>query len=199
MKQIVIASSNPGKLREFRALFVDRDISIVPQKEFGIGDADECGLSFVENAIIKARHAASQTNLPAIADDSGLEVDMLGGKPGIHSARYAGLGASDEQNLQLLLENIKAFADTQVSARFQCLMVYLERADDPTPIIAQGTWEGHIVKSPKGNNGFGYDPVFYLTAHKCTSAQLPADLKNKISHRAQALNLLMEKLTTLFN
>ena len=120
MKKIVIASSNPGKLREFGALFVDRDISIVPQKEFGIGDADEC--SFVENAIIKARHAASQTNLPAIADDSGLEVDMLGGKPGIHSARYAGLGASDEQNLQLLLENIKVFADTQVSARFQCLI-----------------------------------------------------------------------------
>lgn len=199
MKKIVIASSNPGKLREFRALFMDRDISMAPQSEFGIGDADECGLTFVENAIIKARHAVSQTNLPTIADDSGLEVDMLGGKPGIHSARYAGLGASDEQNLQLLLENIKAFADTQVSARFQCLMVYLERADDPTPVIAQGTWEGYIIKSPKGNNGFGYDPVFYLPAHKCTSAQLPTDLKNKISHRALALNLLMEKLTILFN
>lgn len=196
-KQIVIASNNDGKLREIKAILAVLDISIVPQSEFNVNDADETGLSFVENAIIKARHAASLTRLPAIADDSGIEVDILNGEPGIYSARYAGVGASDEENLQLLLDRVKQTAVQQAVARFQCVMVYLRHAQDPTPIIAQGTWEGYIVTKAKGENGFGYDPIFYVPGHACTSAQLPTEVKNSISHRGQALHLLLEKLSAL--
>ncbi|MFT7460148.1 MAG: XTP/dITP diphosphohydrolase [Planctomycetota bacterium] len=198
-KQIVIASNNAGKLKEIKSLLSGMNIAIVPQSEFGVSDADECGLSFVENAIIKARHAASLTKLPCIADDSGIEVDLLDGKPGIHSARFAGIGASDEENLRLLLNEIKKFGNQQVSARFQCVMVYLRHAKDPTPLIAQGTWQGHIVAEPRGKNGFGYDPVFYVPSHACTSAELPADIKNNISHRGQALHLLVEKLSVILD
>ncbi len=193
-KQIVIASNNEGKLREIRALFAGKPVSIVPQSEFGVTDADETGLSFIENAIIKARHAAKQTNLPAIADDSGIEVDLLEGKPGIYSARYAGVGASDEDNLRLLLENTRPCTDQQTSARFICVMVYMHHAEDPTPVIAQGSWEGYLVSEPRGDAGFGYDPIFYVPDHNCTSAELPAGVKNRISHRGQALRLLWEKL-----
>lgn len=196
-KQIVIASNNDGKLREIKALLAALDISIVSQSEFGVSDADETGLSFVENAIIKARHAASLTSLPAIADDSGIEVDVLNGEPGIYSARYAGVGASDEENLQLLLDKVKQTAVQQAAARFQCVMVYLRHAQDPTPVIAQGTWEGYIVTEAKGENGFGYDPIFYVPGHACTSAQLPAEIKNSISHRGQALHLLLENLSAI--
>ncbi|MBT7950022.1 MAG: non-canonical purine NTP pyrophosphatase, partial [Gammaproteobacteria bacterium] len=157
VQQIVIASNNRGKLKEIEALFVNQDISIVPQSSFDVPDADETGLSFVENAIIKARHAATLTNLPAIADDSGIEVDILNGTPGIYSARYAGVGASDEENLNLLLENVKQTGVQKAIARFQCVMVYLRHAGDPTPLIAQGTWQGYIAPEPKGENGFGYD------------------------------------------
>ena len=196
--KIVLASNNEGKLREIRALLAGKSVALVPQSEFGVDDADETGLSFIENAIIKARHAAKQTNLPTIADDSGIEVDVLGGKPGIYSSRYAGDGASDEENLQLLLDNIKSYADKPVIARFQCVMVYMRYAEDPTPVIAQASWEGSIVSEPKGDAGFGYDPIFYVPSHDCTSAELPADVKNNISHRGQALRLLLELLSDRF-
>ena len=194
VEKIVIASNNRGKLKEIEALFIGKDISIVPQSDFSISDADETGLSFIENAIIKARHAAEQTQLPAIADDSGIEVDILNGEPGIYSARFAGEGASDEDNLNLLLEKLKQSGEAKPSARFQCAMVYLRHASDPTPLIAQGSWQGHIVFEPRGANGFGYDPIFYVPDQRCTSAELPPQLKNKISHRAQAMQLLLKKL-----
>ncbi len=193
-KQIVIASNNRGKLGEIEALFKDLNISIVPQSDFRVSDADETGLSFVENALIKARHAASLTNSPVIADDSGLEVDILDGAPGIYSARYAGVDTDDEKNLQLLLENIRQTGERNPRANFQCVMVYMRHALDPTPLIAQGTWQGHIVAEPKGDNGFGYDPIFYVPDHDCTSAELPADIKNRISHRGQALQKLFALL-----
>jgi XTP/dITP diphosphohydrolase len=198
-KQIVIASNNSGKLREIKAVLAGLDISIIPQAEFAVEDADETGLSFVENAIIKARHAAALSKLPSIADDSGIEVDVLNGEPGIYSARYAGVGASDEENLHLLLDKVRQTGVPQASARFQCVMVYLRHAQDPTPIIAKGTWQGHIVDEPRGDNGFGYDPVFYVPSHACTSAELPAEVKNSISHRGQALRLLLEKLSAVLN
>lgn len=199
LKQIVIASNNRGKLNEIEALFANQDISIVPQSSFDVCDADETGLSFIENAIIKARHAATLTKLPAIADDSGIEVDVLNGAPGIYSARYAGVGASDEQNLNLLLKNVKQTGMQKAIARFQCVMVLLRHAEDPTPIIAQGAWEGYIATEPKGENGFGYDPIFYVPEHKCTSAELPAEVKNRISHRGQALQLLLKKLSAILD
>ena len=194
-EQIVIASNNDGKLKEIKALLSVLDISVVPQSHFDISDAEEVGLSFVENAIIKARHAASIAKLPTIADDSGIEVDALNGAPGIYSARFAGAGASDTENLQLLLEKLRQSQVQRASARFQCVMVYLRHAGDPSPVIAQGTWQGHIVDEPKGKNGFGYDPIFYVPDHACTSAELPAKVKNTISHRGQALRLLLQKLS----
>jgi XTP/dITP diphosphohydrolase len=199
VQQIVIASNNRGKLKEIEALFVNQDISIVPQSSFDVPDADETGLSFVENAIIKARHAATLTNLPAIADDSGIEVDILNGTPGIYSARYAGVGASDEENLNLLLENVKQTGVQKAIARFQCVMVYLRHAGDPTPLIAQGTWQGYIAPEPKGENGFGYDPVFFVPDHDCTSAELAPEVKNNISHRGQALQLLLQKISAILD
>ena len=194
VEKIVIASNNRGKLKEIEVLFAAKSIAIVPQSDFSVSDADETGLSFVENAIIKARHAAEQTKLPAIADDSGIEVDILNGEPGIYSARFAGEGASDEDNLKLLLEKLKQSGETKPIARFQCAMVYLRHANDPTPLIAQGSWQGHIVFEARGTNGFGYDPIFYVPEQRCTSAELKPELKNKISHRAQAMQLLLKKL-----
>jgi len=198
-KQIVIASNNTDKLGEIRALLNGLDINVVAQSAFNICEADETGLSFVENAIIKARHAASLAKLPAIADDSGIEVDVLNGGPGIHSARYAGEGASDEMNLQLLLDRVRQTGEQRAAARFQCVMVYLRHAQDPTPLIAHGTWHGHIVNEPRGDFGFGYDPIFYVPDHDCTSAELLPQVKNSISHRAQALRQLLEKLSATFN
>jgi XTP/dITP diphosphohydrolase len=165
-----------------------------PQSEYGVVDAEETGLTFVENAIIKARNAARHTGLAAIADDSGIEVDALNGAPGIYSARYAGAGASDRANLEKLLHELRDVAETGRSARFQCLMVYLRHADDPTPLICQGTWEGSILFEPRGENGFGYDPVFYVPTHDCSSAELDADVKNSLSHRGQALRKLVAAL-----
>ncbi|NKB37392.1 MAG: RdgB/HAM1 family non-canonical purine NTP pyrophosphatase [Gammaproteobacteria bacterium] len=197
VKQIVIASNNQGKLREIRALFADHPVQIITQSEFAISEVEETGLSFVENAILKARHACAQSGLAAIADDSGIEVDVLNGRPGIYSARFAGKGASDEDNLQLLLESVKPFRDRQIDARFQCVMVYLRHAEDPVPVIAQAAWNGAITAEPKGKNGFGYDPVFYVSDHECTSAELAADVKNRISHRGQALRKLLQKLSNM--
>ena len=157
-------------------------------------DAEETGLTFVENAILKARNAAQHTGLPAIADDSGLEVDALAGAPGIYSARYAGAGATDLENLEKLLDALADVPEENRSARFQCLMVYMRHADDPTPLICQGSWEGRILTAARGSNGFGYDPVFYVPTHNCASAELAADIKNSLSHRGQALRQLVAAL-----
>lgn len=194
-EKIVLASNNAGKVREINQLLVSEQITVVAQKEFSIPDAIEDGLSFVENAIKKARHAASLSGLPAIADDSGIEVDALNGAPGIYSARFAGPGATDEANLQKLLAHLKQTPEDQRSARFQCLLVYMRHAEDPTPIICQGTWEGKILTEPRGENGFGYDPVFYVPTHDCSSAELAPEIKNSLSHRGQALKKLLQALS----
>ncbi|MGW8248349.1 MAG: XTP/dITP diphosphatase [Acidiferrobacterales bacterium] len=193
-RQIVLASGNPGKVREIGELLADTDITIVAQSEFNVPEAEETGLTFVENAILKARNACEHTGLPAIADDSGLEVDALRGAPGIYSARYAGKGASDEANLQKLLADLKDVPEASRSARFQCVMVYMEHALDPTPLICQGTWEGRIQFEPSGDNGFGYDPVFFVPEFGITSAQMAPEQKNRLSHRGQALVELVDAL-----
>jgi len=194
MKDIVLASSNKGKVREINQLLAGLDMVVRPQGEFNVVDAEETGLTFVENAILKARNAAQHTGLPAIADDSGLEVDALAGAPGIYSARFAGEGASDQENLEKLLDALQDTPEENRSARFQCLMVYMRHADDPTPLICQGSWEGRILTAARGSNGFGYDPVFYVPTHNCASAELPAETKNQLSHRGQALRKLVAAL-----
>jgi XTP/dITP diphosphohydrolase len=194
-ERIVLASNNAGKVREINQLLASVQIQVVPQKDFNIPDAIEDGLSFVENAIKKARHASSLSGLPAIADDSGIEVDALNGAPGIYSARFAGAGASDQENLQKLLERLEDIPQQKRTARFQCLMVYMRHAEDPTPLICQGTWEGRILFEPQGENGFGYDPVFYVPTHNCSSAQLEPETKNSLSHRGQALKALLSELS----
>lgn len=194
VKEIVLASSNPGKVREINQLLAGLDLHVRPQGEFGVTDAEETGLTFVENAILKARHAANHTGLPAIADDSGLEVDALNGAPGIYSARYAGSGATDQANLEKLLETLRDVPEHQRTARFQCLLVYMRHAADPTPLICQGTWEGRILFTPRGEHGFGYDPVFFVPTHNCASAELGPEVKNALSHRGQALRKLVAAL-----
>lgn len=194
MKQIVLASNNPGKVREIGQMLADLELGVLPQSAFNIEEVEETGLSFVENAILKARHAAAHSGLPAIADDSGLEVDALNGAPGIYSARYAGPGASDRDNLQKLLRDLLQVAEEKRTARFQCLMVYMRHAQDPTPLICQGTWEGRITLEPRGESGFGYDPVFFVPTHNCTSAELAPEVKNQLSHRGQALRRLVAAL-----
>jgi len=193
-RQIVLASGNPGKVREISELLADSDITILAQSDFDTPEAEETGLTFVENAILKARNACEHTGLPAIADDSGLEVDALRGAPGIYSARYAGKGASDEANLQKLLADMKNIPEAARTARFQCIMVYMEHALDPTPLICQGTWEGRIQFEPAGDNGFGYDPVFFVPEYGITSAQMKPEQKNRLSHRGQALIALVNAL-----
>ena len=194
MSKIVLASGNKGKVREIQSLLSETDINIVPQSEFNVIEAEETGLTFVENAILKARNAAQHTGLPAIADDSGIEVDALNGQPGIYSARYAGKGASDADNLNKLLTELKDVPEAKRTARFQCLMVYLRHTEDPTPLICQGTWDGRILFEARGDNGFGYDPIFYVPTHDCSSAELDADTKNSLSHRGQALRQLCSVL-----
>ncbi len=193
-KNIVLASSNPGKVREINQMLAGLHLAVVPQSDFKVPDAEETGLTFVENALLKARNTTRLTGLPAIADDSGLEVDYLNGAPGIYSARYAGKGAGDEQNLRKLLTELEGIPEAERSARFQCLMVYLRHEFDPTPIICQGTWEGRILFEPRGTNGFGYDPIFFVKTHNCSSAELPPEVKNKLSHRGQALRLMVAAL-----
>lgn len=194
MSTIVLASNNPGKVREFNALLAGHHREVVPQSQFNVPDVEETGLSFVENAIIKARNAALHTGLPAIADDSGIEVDALNGAPGIYSARYAGKGANDQANLEKLLLDLAGVPEAERTARFQCLMVYMRHANDPTPLICQGTWEGRILFAPRGTQGFGYDPVFFVPTHDCASAELPPEVKNALSHRGQALRKLVAAL-----
>jgi XTP/dITP diphosphohydrolase len=184
--KIVFASNNEHKLLEIKQLFKPKNIEIISQVQLKIPEIEETALTFVENAILKARNACQHANLPAMADDSGLEVDALLGKPGIYSARYAGARATYADNIAKLLQELRAIPQAKRSARFQCIIVFMKSAADPTPIICQGTWEGEIVFEPKGTNGFGYDPVFWVPTHKCTAAQLSLELKNKISHRALA-------------
>ena len=193
--RVVLASGNAGKVREFNHLLADAHIEVLPQSSFGVPEADETGLTFVENAILKARNAARHTGLPARADDSGIEVDALNGAPGIYSARYAGAGASDEENLHKLLAALDGVPDEQRSARFQCVIAFLRHAEDPTPLICQGTWEGRILTAPRGTNGFGYDPVFYVPDQGVSSAELAPETKNRLSHRGQALRQLLEGLS----
>ena len=190
-RRVVLATGNAGKLREMREIFAGVDLEIVPQSDFATPEAVEDGLSFVENAIKKARNAAAHTGLPAMADDSGIEVDALNGEPGIHSARYAG---DDGSNIERLLREMRDIADEKRTARFQCLIVYMRHAHDPVPLIAQGTWEGKILQAPQGEGGFGYDPVFYVPAHDCSAAELTADEKNSISHRGKALRRMFDML-----
>lgn len=189
-QHIVLASGNQGKIREIQAILQDHPI--VAQSQFDVPEAEETGSTFIENAIIKARNAALYTKAPAIADDSGLVVDALNGAPGVISARYAGVGASDEDNLQKLLIDMRGIPKEQRSARFVCVIVFMEHADDPTPVVAQGFWEGSILETPSGENGFGYDPIFWVPDHGCSSAQLLPGVKNAISHRGLALKRLTE-------
>ena len=189
---VVLASGNAGKLRELAKVLAPLDVILKPQAQFNVPDVEETGFSFVENAIIKARAAAQHTGLPAIADDSGIEVDYLNGGPGIYSARYSGAG--DEANNVLLLQELGEIPEEQRSARFQCVLVYMRHALDPVPLICQGSWEGFILSEPRGENGFGYDPLFYLPDYQCSSAQLAPGIKNRISHRAKASRLLFDAL-----
>ncbi|MEJ2307937.1 MAG: RdgB/HAM1 family non-canonical purine NTP pyrophosphatase [Gammaproteobacteria bacterium] len=195
MRKIVLASGNPGKVREINQLLSGNGYEVIPQSRFDVPEAQETGLTFVENAILKARNAAQHSGLPAIADDSGIEVDALKGAPGIYSARFAGPGAGDQANLMKLLDALEGVPDERRTARFQCLMVYMEHAADPTPLICQGTWEGAILHAPRGDKGFGYDPVFYVPEHGCSSAELDAETKNSLSHRGKALACLVERLS----
>lgn len=188
--KIILASGNKGKLREFSQVLGDLNVEVIPQSEYNVSDADETGLSFVENAILKARHASKATGLPALADDSGLEVDALQGAPGIYSARFSGADATDKKNNYLLLEKLQGVPVDQRTARFRCVLVFMRHANDPTPLICQGSWEGIILEQLSGENGFGYDPLFLIPELEKTSAQLPSDEKNRISHRGQAVALL---------
>lgn len=194
MSTVVLATGNQGKVKELSNLLAKHAIEIVPQSDFNVPDVAETGTTFVENAIIKARHAAKITGLPAIADDSGLEVDALNGAPGVYSARYAGKNANDDDNTNKLLTALKATPSEQRTARFHCVLVYMQHENDPTPIICHGVWEGSITNEKLGDQGFGYDPVFWQKDHQMTSAQLPRDVKNQLSHRGKALALLVKEL-----
>ena len=194
----MIASGNAGKLREFADLLAQWDCEAVPQADFDVVAPEETGDSFVENALLKANAASHQTGLPAIADDSGLEVDALGGAPGIYSARYAGESASDADNNRKLLQALTGVPEASRSARYHCALVYLRHWQDPNPVICQASWEGRILESPAGDGGFGYDPLFFLPEHGATAAQLDRDTKNRVSHRGKALEQLLAKLAREF-
>jgi len=198
IKRVVLASNNPGKLREISEMMTGLHLEILPQSKFNVPEIEETGLTFVENAILKARNASKCTGLPAIGDDSGIELDALNGEPGIYSSRYAGEGASDAANLIKLVEVVRQIPEDKRITRFICLMVYLRHATDPAPVIAEGIWEGIAVTEPKGKNGFGYDPMFFVPGYNCTSAELPPEIKNQISHRAQALKKLIAQLNTAY-
>lgn len=196
MKPLVLASANPGKLRELAALLAPLKLELIPQADLGIESVPETGTTFLANAVLKARHAAARSGLAALADDSGLEVDALGGRPGVWSARFAGVGASDDANLRRLLEELDGVPEAVRQARYQCVIACVREPCDPAPLIASGTWEGRIVHEPKGTGGFGYDPVFVPAGEQCTAAELPAAVKNARSHRAQALIALVAGLAS---
>ncbi len=196
-KPIVLASGNKGKVREISQMLEHLDYDVQPQSVYQVPEVPETGLSFVENALIKARNASKQTGLPAIADDSGIAVDALNGAPGIYSARYAGEPSNDLANLNKLIEEVKNIPEQNRGAAFVCVMVFVRHHEDPLPIIAEGIWRGTLVTEPVGENGFGYDPMFYLSEHQCTSAQLKPEQKNTISHRAIALQTLLTQLEAI--
>lgn len=191
-KKLVLATGNQGKVKELAEMLSALDINVMPQSDFNVSEVAETGTTFVENAIIKARHAARATGLAAIADDSGLEVDALNGAPGVYSARYAGANASDQDNIDKLL--IELGNNTNRKARFWCVLVLMRHSDDPTPLICSASWEGEITQSQTGLGGFGYDPVFYVPELACTSSELTKDQKNTMSHRGQALKALLNEL-----
>jgi XTP/dITP diphosphohydrolase len=200
MQRIVLASGNRGKLAEFKQLLSHCAFEVIAQSQLQIADADETGLSFVENAILKARNAAQYSGLPALADDSGLEVDALQGAPGIYSARYAEPFADNERasndaaNNKKLLDALAGLPTEKRSARYQCVLVFMRHAHDPSPLICQGAWEGEILTAPRGEQGFGYDPLFFIPALQKTAAELPAEQKNQLSHRGQAMRMLLAAL-----
>ncbi|HBN58610.1 MAG TPA: non-canonical purine NTP pyrophosphatase, RdgB/HAM1 family [Gammaproteobacteria bacterium] len=193
MKKIILASNNKGKIGEFNAM-LDGLYEVVSMSDRKVEEVPETGLTFVENALIKARNASEQSGLPALADDSGIVVDALSGEPGIYSARYAGNHGDDEANTQKLLDEMQGVADGDRSARFWCAIVFVEHANDPTPIIIQRGWEGEILRKKVGENGFGYDPIFYVPTHSCASAELAPEIKNTLSHRGRALIALLKEL-----
>lgn len=193
MSQIVLASGNIGKLRELSQILSPLGLKLIAQSDLNVAEAEETGLSFVENAIIKARNAALVTGLPAIADDSGIEVDALHGAPGIYSSRYAGPDSSDTDNIHALLNAMKDVPENERTARFQCVVVFMRHSEDPTPLICQGSWQGQILQSPSGDEGFGYDPIFWVTETDCTAAELSPEQKHAISHRGKAMRQFMEE------
>lgn len=195
MKKIVLASNNAGKIKEFGALFAPFHITLIPQAELNIPEAEETGLTFIENAILKARHAAALSGLPALADDSGLAVKALHGAPGIYSARYAGKGAGTHANIQKLLHALENTPDDERQATFHCVLAFLTHAEDPAPLIADGLWHGQILRAPRGSVGFGYDPVFFVPSEHKTAAELSEERKSELSHRGQASQTLFTHLS----
>lgn len=195
--KIVLASSNAGKIAEIQALLEHLPIAWVPQSEFKISDAEETGTTFIENAIIKARHATAASGLPALADDSGLVVDALGGEPGVFSSRYAGENATNDERIKKVLENLTGVDEEDRTASFHCVLALMEHENDPAPLICHGIWEGYILDAPQGDKGFGYDPIFYVPTHNCSAAQLNPMEKNAISHRGQAMSQLLEVFESL--
>lgn len=194
MPKIILATGNPGKLREFRTLLAGLELEIAPQSDFAMPDIAETGLTFIENALLKARNAALHTGLPALADDSGLAVDALNGAPGLYSARYAGTGADDSANIAKLLDELCGVPLEQRTARFVCVLALVRHPADPIPLICQGSWEGVILDQPRGAGGFGYDPVFFIPTEQQTAAELTPEVKNRLSHRGQALAQLRRQL-----
>lgn len=194
MQRVVLATNNPGKLSELQALLAPLQVELLPKSLFTRDEVAETGSTFIANALIKARHAAAVSGLPAIADDSGIEVDALGGAPGVYSARYAGATASDDDNLQKLVQAVSSVAAAQRSARYRCALVYVRNAADVEPIICEAAWEGSVTLQPRGAGGFGYDPIFLLPELGCTAAELSAEHKNRISHRGKALQMLLAAL-----
>ena len=194
MSKIVLATGNQGKVREMADVLSDFGFDVVAQSEFNVSDVAETGTTFIENAIIKARHAAKETGLPAIADDSGLEVDALHGAPGVYSARYSGEGATDQKNIDKMLAAMDGIPTEKRTARFHCVLVLMKQENDPTPLICHGSWEGHITTEQQGENGFGYDPIFWVSEDNCSSAELEPARKKQLSHRGQALKKLFAAL-----
>ncbi len=194
MKQIVLASDNRGKLKEFQLLLTPFDIDVIPQAVFGVPSIPETGLSFVENAILKARHAAEATGLPSLADDSGLTVSALKGAPGIYSARYAGEHASSADCITKVLQDVQAIPDATRDAAFYCVLVFMLSPIDPNPLICEGVWQGSLLEKPQGGSGFGYDPIFFVPGENKSAAELTPECKNRISHRGQAVQRLLSLL-----
>lgn len=192
--KIILASTNAGKIKEFQSLLKPYQIEIISQQQANVPEIEETGLTFVENALLKARHAAEASGLPALADDSGLEVPALMGAPGIYSARYAGQGCTSADNIKKLLKELEQIPDTQRQAAYHCVLVYMQHAKDPRPLICEGSWSGIILKEPRGDKGFGYDPIFFDPLQNASAAELPSILKNKISHRGQAMEKFLQQL-----